>query len=119
MHCKVYQQHVVHHSSNPYQVDLNTDMQGTTRMTGSTPNNRHNYRPEVGHIKGESRATMAMAEGVKQINRKFCPRMQNQPLMTSALSTINWFDGTDKSDAMSWLDQVEVVAEGTTKHHQR
>ena len=38
-------------------------------------------------------------------------RMQNQPLMTSALSTIDWFDGTDKYNTLSWLDLVEVVAE--------
>ena len=37
--------------------------------------------------------------------------MQNQPLATVALSTIDWFDGTDKSNTMSWLEQVEVVAE--------
>ena len=37
--------------------------------------------------------------------------MQNQPLATVALSAIDWFDGTDKSNTMSWLEQVEVVAE--------
>ena len=31
--------------------------------------------------------------------------------MTSALSAINWFDGMDKSNTMSWLDLEEVVAE--------
>ena len=31
--------------------------------------------------------------------------------MTSALSAINWFDGTDKSNTISWLDQVEVMVE--------
>ena len=29
----------------------------------------------------------------------------------AALSTIDWFDGTDKSNTMSCLEQVEVVAE--------
>ena len=37
--------------------------------------------------------------------------MQSQPLTTSALSAIKLFDGTDKSNTMSWLDQVEVVRE--------
>ena len=37
--------------------------------------------------------------------------MQNQQLATVALSTIDWFDGMDKSNTMSWLEQVEVVAE--------
>ena len=37
--------------------------------------------------------------------------MQNQPLTTVALSSINWFDGTDKFNTMSELEQVEVVAE--------
>ena len=37
--------------------------------------------------------------------------MQNQPFATVALSAIDWFDGTDKSNTMSWLEQVEVVAE--------
>ena len=37
--------------------------------------------------------------------------MQNQPLATVALSTIDWCDGTNKSKTMSWLEQVEEVAE--------
>ena len=37
--------------------------------------------------------------------------MQNQPLATVALSAIDGFDGTNKSNTMSWLEQVEVVAE--------
>ena len=37
--------------------------------------------------------------------------MQSQLLTTSALNTISWFDGTDKSNTMSQLDQAEVVAE--------
>ena len=37
--------------------------------------------------------------------------MQNQPLATVALSAIHCFDGTDKSNTMPWLEQVEVVAE--------
>ena len=37
--------------------------------------------------------------------------MQNQPSATLALSATDWFDGTDKSNTMSWLEQVEVVAE--------
>ena len=42
---------------------------------------------------------------------KFFAKMQNQPLATVTLSTINWFDGMDKFNTMSWLEQVEVVAE--------
>ena len=80
------------------------------------PNNGHNYRPEVSHNEGEPRATMAVAKALNKLTENFA-RMQNQPLMTSALSDIDWFDGTDKSNTMSWLDQVEVVAERTTKHH--
>ena len=53
---------------------------------------------------------MAVAEALNKLTENFS-RMQNQPLMTSALSTIDWFDGTDKSKTMSWLDQVHVVAE--------
>ena len=37
--------------------------------------------------------------------------MQSQPLVTATLSTIEWFNGTDKSNTMSWLEQVEVVVE--------
>ena len=37
--------------------------------------------------------------------------MQNQPWVTASLRAIDWFDGTDKSNTMSWLEQVEVVAE--------
>ena len=36
MHHEVDQQHAVHHNSHPYQVDLDADMQGTTRMTEGT-----------------------------------------------------------------------------------
>ena len=41
--------------------------------------------------------------------------MQNQPLVTATLSTINWFDGIDKSNTMSWLEQVEVVVARNNK----
>ena len=41
--------------------------------------------------------------------------MQIQPLATVALSTTNWFDGTNKSSTMSWLEQVKVVAERKNK----
>ena len=74
------------------------------------PNNRHNLRPEVSHSEGESWATMAVADALNKLTGNF-DRMQSQPLMTSALSAINWFDGMDKSNTMSWLDQVEVTAE--------
>ena len=53
---------------------------------------------------------MAVAEALNKLMENFA-RMQSQQLTTSALSTIHWFDGTDKSNTMSWLDQVEVVAE--------
>ena len=53
---------------------------------------------------------MAVAEALNKLTENFA-RMQNQPLVTAALSTISWFDGTDKSNTMSWLEQVEVVAE--------
>ena len=53
---------------------------------------------------------MAVAKALNKLTENFA-RMQSQPLTTSALSAINWFDGTDKSNTMSWLDQVEVVAE--------
>ena len=74
------------------------------------PNNRHNYRPEVGYNEGESRATLAVAEVLNKLTKIFA-RMQNQPSATAALSAIDWFDGTDKSNTMSWLEQVEVVVE--------
>ena len=51
-----------------------------------------------------------MAEALNKLTENFA-RMQNQPLATVALSTINWFDGTDKFNTMSWLEWVEVVAE--------
>ena len=53
---------------------------------------------------------MAVAEALNKLMENFA-RMQSQPLTASALSTINWFDGTDKSNTMSWLDHMEVVAE--------
>ena len=53
---------------------------------------------------------MAVAEALNKLTENFA-RMQSQPLMTSALSAIDWFAGTDKSNTMSWLDQLEVVAE--------
>ena len=53
--------------------------------------------------------TMAMAKALNKLTENFA-RMQSQPLTTSALSAIDWFDGMDKSNTMSWLDQVEVVA---------
>ena len=74
------------------------------------PNNRYNYRPEVSYNEGESRATLAVAEALNKLNEKFA-KMQNKLLTTVALGAIDWFDGTDKSNAMSWLEQVEVVAE--------
>ena len=51
-----------------------------------------------------------MAEALNKLTENF-PKMQNQPMATVALSAINWFDGTDKSNSMSWLEQVEVVVE--------
>ena len=74
------------------------------------PNNRYNYRPEVSYNEGESRATLAVAEVLNKLTKNFV-KMQNQPLATVALSTIDWFDGTDKPNTMSWLEQVEVVTE--------
>ena len=74
------------------------------------PNNRYSYRPKVSYNEGESRATLAVAEALNKLTRNFA-KMQNQPLATVALSPINWFDGMDKSNTMSWLEQVEVVAE--------
>ena len=59
---------------------------------------------------GESRTTMAVAEALNKLTENFA-KMQNQPLATVALSTIDWFDDTDKSNTMSWLEQVEAVAE--------
>ena len=53
---------------------------------------------------------MAVAEVLNKLTENFA-RMQSQPLMTSALRAIDWFDGIDKSNTMSWLDQVEVVVE--------
>ena len=53
---------------------------------------------------------MAVAKALNKLMENFA-RMQFQPLTISALSTIEWFDDTDKSNTMSWLDQVEVVAE--------
>ena len=53
---------------------------------------------------------MAVAKELNKLTENFT-RMQSQPLMTCALSAIDWFDGTDKSNTMSQLDQVEVVAE--------
>ena len=53
---------------------------------------------------------MSVSKVLNELTENFA-RMQNQPLTTFALSTIDWFDGTDKSNTMSWLDQVEVVVE--------
>ena len=53
---------------------------------------------------------MAVAEVLNKLTENFA-RMQNQPLATAALRTVNWFDGADKPNTMSWLQQVEVVAE--------
>ena len=53
---------------------------------------------------------MAMAKALNKLTENFA-RMQSQPLATSPLSANDWFDGTDKSNTMSWLDQVEVVVE--------
>ena len=55
-------------------------------------------------------ATMAVAEALNKLSENFA-KMQKQPLTQAALSAINWFDSTDKSNTMSWLEQVEVVAE--------
>ena len=74
------------------------------------PNNRYNYRPEVSYNEGESRATLAVAKVLNKLTKNFA-KMKNQPLATVALSTIDWFDGTNKSNTMSLLEQVEVVAE--------
>ena len=72
------------------------------------PNNRYNY--EVSYSEGVLKATLAVAEALNKLTKHFA-KMQNQPLATVALSTIDWFDGTNKSNAMSWLEQVEVLAE--------
>ena len=37
--------------------------------------------------------------------------MQKQPLAQAVLSATDWCEGTDKSNTMSWLEQVGVVAE--------
>ena len=63
------------------------------------PNNRYNYRPEVHYNEGESRATLAVAKALNKPTENFA-KIQNQPLATVALSTIDWFDGTDKSNTM-------------------
>ena len=97
---------MVHHNSHPYKVG---PQQGYTRCNQNDrryPNHRHNYRPEVSNNECESRATMAVAKALNKLTENFA-RMQNQPLTTSALSAIDWFDGTDMSNTMSWLDQVE------------
>ena len=78
------------------------------------PPNRYNYRPEVSYNEGESRATLAVAEALNKLTANFA-KMQKQPLATVALSTFDWFDGTDTSNTMSWLEQVEVVAERNTQ----
>ena len=77
-------------------------------------NNRYNYRPKVSYNEGESRATVAVAKALIKLTENFA-KMQNQPLATVALSAIDWFNGTDKSNTMSWLEQVAVVAE---RNHQ-
>ena len=51
-----------------------------------------------------------MAEALHKLTNNFA-RVQNQPLVTAALSAIDWFDSTNKSNTMSWLEQVEVVVE--------
>ena len=47
-----------------------------------------------------------MAKALNKLTENFA-RMQNQPLVTAALSVIDWFDGTDNT--MSLLEQAEVV----------
>ena len=74
------------------------------------PHNRYNYRPEVSYSEGESRATLAVAGALNKLTKNFA-KMQNQPLATVALNTIDWFDGTNKPNTMPWLEQVEVVVE--------
>ena len=51
-----------------------------------------------------------MAEALNKLTNDSA-KMQNQQLATIAVSAIDWFDGTDKSNTMSWLQQMEVVAE--------
>ena len=53
---------------------------------------------------------MAVAKALNKLTENFA-KMQKQPLAQAALSVIDWFDGMDKSNTMSWLEQVEVVAE--------
>ena len=55
-----------------------------------------------------------MAKALNKLTENFA-RMQNQPLATVALSAIDWFDGTGKSNTISWLEQVKVVAEGNNQ----
>ena len=76
----------------------------------SYPNNRYNYRPAVRCNESESRATLAVAKALNKLTENFA-KMQNQPLATVALSAIDWFDCTEKSNTMPWLEPVEVVAE--------
>ena len=73
-------------------------------------NNRHNYRPKVSYNEGKSRATLAVAEALNKLTETFA-RMQNQPLVTAALSTIDLIEGTDKPNTISWLEPVKMVAE--------
>ena len=72
------------------------------------PHNRYNYRPEVSYNGGESRATLAVAEALNKLTENFA-KIQNQPVATSALSTINQFDDMEKSNTMSWMEQVEMI----------
>ena len=74
------------------------------------PNDRYTCRPDVSYNDIESMATLAVAEALNKLTENFA-KMQNQPLATVVLSAIDWFDGTDKSNTISWLEQVEVVAE--------
>ena len=55
-------------------------------------------------------ATIAVAKALNKLTENHT-KMQKQPLAQASLSTIDWFDGTDKSNTMSWLEQVEGVAE--------
>ena len=52
---------------------------------------------------------MAVAKALNKLTENFA-KMQKQPLAQAALNAIDWFDGTDKSNTVSWLKQVEVVA---------
>ena len=74
------------------------------------PNNRYTYRPEVSYNEGESWTTLPVAKTLNKLTENFA-KMQNQLLATVALSANDWFDGTNKSNTMSWQEQVEVVAE--------